>query len=98
MQVPSNSRPATPTSSDHVRELAEALQLIAHGTGDEKVRYIAERDADWFVEHVLDWNVDYVDRDETVPQRRTIDRELLDTMVARVALRDRTFPALQASA
>ena len=28
--------------SSHSRELAEALHLIAHGTGDEKVRFIAE--------------------------------------------------------
>lgn len=96
MQVPSQPRPVPTGTSEHARELAEALQLIAHGTADEKVRYIAERDADWFVDHVL--SVDYVDRDEVAPQRRPIDRELLDAAVARLALRDRTFPALRASA
>ena len=92
--------PASPVSrpsSNHAGELAEALQLIAHGSADEKVRYIAERDADWFVDHVLDWDVDYVDRDAAAA-RPVIDRAMLDRAIARIALRDRTFPALQASA
>jgi hypothetical protein len=89
--------PVSRPSSDHARELADALQLIAHGTADEKVRYIAERDADWFVDHVLDWDVDYVDRDAAAA-RPVIDRAMLDRAIARIALRDRTFPALQASA
>lgn len=97
MQVPSHSRSRS-SASDHERELAEALSLIAHGTGDEKVRYIAERDPDWFVDHVLDWTVDHVDRDATEPPRRATDRAVLDSVIARIALRDRTFDALPASA
>jgi hypothetical protein len=94
--------PVSPVSrqadvDDHARDLAAALHLIAHGTGDEKVRFIAEHDADWFVDHVLNWDVDYVDRDETAA-RPAINRELLDATIARIALRDRTFPALRASA
>lgn len=86
--------PPVSPSTDHARELADALQLIAHGSPDEKVRFIAERDADWFVDHVLDWNVDYVDRDAT-RARPAIDRAMLDCAIARLALRDRTFPALR---
>lgn len=96
MQVSSNSRTTRPAASDHERELAEALHLIAVGDGDEKVRYIAERDPDWFVDHVL--SVDYVDRDETTPTTSPVDRRLLDQAIARIALRDRTFGALRASA
>lgn len=96
MQVSSNSRATNPSASGHARELADALHLIAHGDADEKVRYIAERDPDWFVDHVL--SVDYVDRDETAPSTGRIDRRLLDQAIARIALRDRTFPALQATA
>jgi hypothetical protein len=66
----------------------EALQLIAHATADEKIRWIAERDADWFVDHVLNWDVDYVDRDVTGPPQSRINRELLDCAIARIALRD----------
>jgi hypothetical protein len=82
--------------ASHSRELAEALHLIAHGTGDEKVRYIAERDPDWFVDHVL--SIDYTDRDACEPETGRIDRRLLDQSIARIALRDRTFAALPASA
>lgn len=91
----------SPTSHqpvDHARELADALHLIAHGSADEKIRYIAERDADWFVDHVLDWDVSYVDRDAAPAPRPRLDRVVLDRAVARIALRDRTFPALRASA
>lgn len=93
MQVSSHSR----TAPDHAGELAAALHLIAHGHPDEKVRFIAERDPDWFVDHVLNWDTDYVDRDEAAP-RPTPAREMLDRSIARIALRDRTWPALQASA
>ncbi len=74
--------------TSHSRELVEALQLIAHGTGDEKVRYVAERDPDWFVDHLL--SVDYVDRDETSagPAAGRIDRRLLDQSIARIVLRE----------
>ena len=96
MQVSSHSRTARPAASDHERALAEALHLIAHADGDETVRYIAERDPDWFVDHVL--AVDYVDRDEASPTTARIDRRLLDQAIARIALRDRTFGALRASA
>jgi hypothetical protein len=93
MQHTPDTRSAAP---DHASELAAALQLIAHGSGDEKVRYIAERDPDWFVSHVLNWDeVDYIDRDETAPPTTRIDRRLLDESIARIALRDRTWPALR---
>ena len=94
MQVSPTSRP----TDEHAAALADALHLIVHGTADEKVRYIAERDADWFVDHVLDWNVDYVDRDAAAPPRPQIDCVVLDRAIARLALRDRTYPALRASA
>lgn len=77
--------------SSHAAELAAALHLIAHGSGDEKVRYIAERDPDWFVDNVL--AVDYVDRDEIMPVPGRMDRSLLDSAIARIALRDRTHAA-----
>lgn len=93
MSLTSNSRTA-PASDRHARELAEALHLVAHGTLDEKVRFIAERDPDWFVDHVL--TADYVDRDETAPGPR-VDARVLDAAVARLALRDRTFPALRSA-
>lgn len=80
----------------HARELADALHLIANGTADEKARFIAERDPDWFVDHVL--SVDYTDRDAVAPESGRIDRRVLDESVARIALRDRTFAALPASA
>lgn len=95
MQVASSSHPARP-ASEHERELAEALHLIAHGSGDEKVRYIAERDPDWFVDHVL--SVDYTDRDAVEPESGRIDRRMLDCSIARIAIRDRTFGALRVSA
>ncbi len=82
--------------SSHARELAEALRLIAHGTADEKVRFIAERDPDWFVDHVL--SVDYTDRDAVAPESGRVDRRMLDSGIARIALRDRTFDALPISA
>jgi hypothetical protein len=89
-----STRPASTstTSADHARELAAALQLIAQADGDEKIRWIAERDPDWFVDHVL--SVDYTDRDAIEPEHGRIDRRLLDQAIARIALRDRTFPAL----
>lgn len=90
MSLTSNSRSAGP--DPHARELAEALRLVAHGTPDEKVRFIAQRDPDWFVDHVL--AADYVDRDEVAPTPR-VDARVLDAAVARVALRDRTYPALR---
>lgn len=93
MQVSSHSRATAP---EHDRELAAALHLIAHGTADEKVRYIAERDPDWFVDHVLD--IDYTDRDAVSPESGRINRQVLDASIARIALRDRTFSALRASA
>ena len=96
MQVSSHSRTAQPAASEHERELAEALHLIAHADADVKVRYIAERDPDWFVDHVL--SVDYIDRDEASPAASPIDRRVLDQAIARIALRDRTFGALRASA
>lgn len=96
MQVSSHSRSTQSAASVHERELAEALHLIAHGDADVKVRYIAERDPDWFVDHVL--SVDYVDRDEATPTAGPIDRRMLDQAIARIALRDRTFGALRASA
>lgn len=84
--------------TDHAVELATALQLIAHGSADEKVRYIAERDADWFVDHVLNWETSYVERDVSDPPRLRLDGAMLDRAVARLALRDRTFPALELGA
>jgi hypothetical protein len=78
-------------------ELAAALHLIAHGTGNEKVSYIAERDPDWFVDHLL--VNDYVDRDTAAPESGVrVERALLDQSIARIALRDRTFDALRATA
>jgi hypothetical protein len=82
--------------SSHARELADALHLIAHGDADEKVRFIAERDPDWFVDHVL--SVDYTDRDAVAPESGRIDRRMLDAGIARIALRDRTFDAMRVSA
>lgn len=89
--------PQPPAAPDRAREFAEALQLIAYGTADEKAHWIAERDADWFVDHVLSFNVDYVDRDEVPAPRPGINRELLDRGVARLALRDRTITPLRAA-
>ncbi|MEO6866975.1 MAG: hypothetical protein ABI200_03045 [Gaiellales bacterium] len=88
MQLSSNA----PTTQ---AELVAALELIANGTGDDKVRYIAERDPDWFVDHVLQWDVDYVNRDEPTTPTRTIDRELLDRSIAKLALQKRATFALR---
>ena len=74
------------------RDLVDALQLIAHGSGDEKVRFIAERDPDWFVDHVL--SVDYTDRDAVSPESGRIDRRMLDAGIARIALRETSPIAL----
>jgi hypothetical protein len=93
MQVSSHTHPAASPAA----ELAEALQLIAHGTGDEKIRFIAERDPDWFVDNLL--VNDYVDRDVAAPESGVrVERALLDRSIARIALRDRTFSALRATA
>jgi hypothetical protein len=96
MQVSSNSLATRSSASDHERELADALHLIAHASADEKVRFVAERDPDWFVDHVL--SVDYTDRDAVSPESGRIDRRMLDQAIARIALRDRTFAALRARA
>ena len=77
------------TENDDERSLADALHLIARGSADEKVRFIAERDPDWFVDHVLNWESDYVDRDELLPPRRATDRDVLDQAIARIVLRAR---------
>ncbi len=82
--------------TSHARELADALHLIAHGNADQKARYIAERDPDWFVDHVL--AVDYTDRDAVAPESGRIDRRVLDESIARIALRDPAFAALPMSA
>lgn len=89
MQVSRNSRKG---QSSSVREqlLADALQLIATGSGDEKVRWIAARDPDWFVDHVL--SIDYTDRDAVAPQNGRMDRQLLDQTIARIALSSRLTP------
>lgn len=93
MQVSSQHRLAPNPAAD----LAAALQLIAHGSGDEKIRYVAERDPDWFVDNLL--SNDYVDRDAAAPESGVrVERALLDQSIARIALRDRTFNALRATA
>lgn len=66
--------------------LAVALELIAHGSAEEKVRFIAAHDPDWFVDHVLQWSVSDVDRDEVAPPRRATDRDVLDQSIARITL------------
>ncbi len=96
-EVTMQPMPQPPAAFDRTRELADALQLIAFGTADEKARYIAERDADWFVDHVLNFATDYVDRDAVDAPRPAINREMLDRGIARLALRDRTFTALRAA-
>jgi len=73
-------------------ELAAVLQLIASGSGDDKLRYIAANDPDWFVDHVL--AVDYVDRDETAPTQGRMDRAMLDAAIAKIALRAAAFDAI----
>jgi hypothetical protein len=82
--------------SSHSRALTAALHLIAHGTADEKVRFLAERDPDWFVDHVL--SIDYTDRDAVEPRSGRIDNQMLDAGIARVALRDRTVEPLPTTA
>lgn len=94
MQAQTASRsdaPANPT-----RAFADALNLIASGSGDDKVRWIAERDPDWFVDHVL--RIDYTDRDAVLPAHQRIDRRLLDQAIASIALRDGTWMPLRQSA
>jgi hypothetical protein len=87
-----------PTRTHRDEELALALQLIAHGTADEKVRYIAERDPDYFVDHVLDWSVDYVDRDEVEARPRPTDRAVLDRVIARIAVREAPVATVRGAA
>ena len=81
------------------RALAAALQLIAHGSADDKVRYVAERDPDWFVDHVLGWgDAPDLDRDATAPAQRVADRRMLDAAIARIAIRDRVDLPLRETA
>ncbi len=54
---------------------AHALRLIAHGTNDEKLRYISERNPDWFVHQVL-------------LSGRRLDRTMLDDAVLRLSVID----------
>lgn len=80
MQVPPVESSARPDE----RELVTALQLIARGSADDKLRYIASRDPDFFVDHVL--GVDYADRDVTAPAATPTDRAVLDAVIARISL------------
>lgn len=85
---------ARATSPAHpVRAFTEALNLIASGSGDDKVRWIAERDPDWFVDQVL--RIDYTDRDAVAPRQGRIDRRVLDQAIASIALRDATHVPLR---
>jgi hypothetical protein len=60
---------------------AEALRLIAHGTNDDKLRFITERDPDWFVHQVL------------VSGRR-LETTMLDDAVLRLATVDEPVAAV----
>lgn len=69
------------------RGFTEALNLIASGSGDDKMRWIAERDPDWFVDQLLrfqEQNQQYLFE----PEHGRIDRRLLDQAIASIALRD----------
>jgi hypothetical protein len=68
-----------------VSSFADALNLIASGSGDEKVRWIAERDPDWFVDHLLRHTLVLYPYE---PEGGRIDRRLLDQAIASIALRD----------
>lgn len=87
--------------SDHnlahlVRPFAEALNLIASGTGDDKVRWIAEHDPDWFVDRML--HTAFRQREGAQLQLGAIDRDVLDQAIASIALRDgTTVPLREAS-
>ncbi len=77
-------RPAPPSPA---RKITDALNLIASGSGDDKVRWIAERDPDWFVDQLLrfqEQNQQYLFE----PREGRIDRRLLDQAIASIALRD----------
>lgn len=94
MQPDHDARPATPINP--TRAFADALNLIASGTGDDKVRWIAERDPDWFVDQLLrfqEQNQQYLFE----PSHGRIDRRLLDQAIASIALRDCTAAPLRAA-
>ena len=64
---------------------SDALNLIASGTLDDKVRWIAERDPDWFVANVLTHTLGIPDSAE---RGIRLDERMLDQAVAAIALRD----------
>lgn len=84
-----------PAHSLTADEAVAALELIATGTVAEKLRFIAQHDADLFVDHVLEWRVSYADRDVTSPTPAPTDAAALDAFIARLAI---GVPATQTAA
>ncbi len=75
--------PVTPRSP--LAAFSDALNLIASGTMDEKVHWIAEHDPDWFVAHVLSHTLGIADSAERGVR---LEERLVDQAVAAIALRD----------
>ena len=89
-----SSRNDRPAPVNPARGFTDALNLIASGSGDDKVRWIAEHDPDWFVDQLLrfqEQNQQYLFE----PSHGRIDRRLLDQAIASIALRDGTMPPLR---
>ena len=64
---------------------SDALNLIASGALDDKVRWISERDPDWFVANVLAKTLGIPDSAE---RGIRLDERMLDQAIAAIALRD----------
>lgn len=64
----------------------DALELIAHGSTQQKLSFIAAHAPEELDDHLFDWNVDYVDRDSVAPIASKAAGTRLDAVIARIAL------------
>ncbi len=63
---------------------SDALNLISSGSLDDKIQWIAQRDPDWFVAHVLTHTLGIPDNAE---RGLRLDERMVDQAVASIALR-----------
>ena len=64
----------------------DALELIAHGSTPQKLSFVAAHAPEELDDHLFEWHVDYVDRDQVAPTASGSAAAKLDAVVARIAL------------